>query len=126
MEYKKKNDVGFLTLYEAYDYLTVGKNLKNPKFPIWVICSESHYSLLFQEINPRPDELNLFYYDGLANQEEIIRLTIKDYQVNEDSSQLKCQKVEQNENDLIPPLNLVIQTKWKNAIISWNDSEPIL
>jgi len=31
-----------------------------------------------------------------------------------------------NEKDLIPPLNLVIQTKWKNASIDWNDTEPIL
>lgn len=39
--------VGFLTLFEHYGYMRVGENLKQPRFPIWVVCSESHYSTLF-------------------------------------------------------------------------------
>ena len=44
---QKKSDVGFLTLFEHYGYFQVGANLKRPHLPIWVVCSESHYSILF-------------------------------------------------------------------------------
>ena len=44
---QKKSDIGFLTLFEHYGYFNVGDNLKRPHLPIWVVCSESHYSILF-------------------------------------------------------------------------------
>ena len=44
---EKQTDVGFLTLFEHYEYFEVGKFMKRPKLPIWIICSESHYSILF-------------------------------------------------------------------------------
>lgn len=60
----------------------VGCFLKTPRFPIWVVCSESHFSVLFS-LHPellrdwRAERLfDLYYYDGLANQQEQIRLTI--------------------------------------------------
>lgn len=60
----------------------VGCFLKTPRFPIWVVCSESHFSVLFS-LQPellrdwRAERLfDLFYYDGLANQQEQIRLTV--------------------------------------------------
>ena len=43
----KNPEIGFLTLFEAYGYFNVGSFLKNPKLPIWIICSESHYSIIF-------------------------------------------------------------------------------
>lgn len=43
----KQSEIGFLTLFEAYGYFQVGAFLKQPKLPIWIICSESHYSVLF-------------------------------------------------------------------------------
>jgi hypothetical protein len=39
--------VGYLSELEALRYVTVGWRLKNPKFPIWVIGSPSHYTVLF-------------------------------------------------------------------------------
>jgi hypothetical protein len=42
-----RSSVGFLTLFESYGYLKVGKNYKQPVTPIWVICAESHYSVAF-------------------------------------------------------------------------------
>ena len=41
--------VGYLTLIEALNegYLTVGDHFKRPELPIYVVCSESHYSCLF-------------------------------------------------------------------------------
>ena len=60
----------------------MGCFLKTPRFPIWVVCSESHFSVLFSlhpELlrNWRAERLfDLYYYDGLANQQEQIRLTV--------------------------------------------------
>ena len=60
----------------------VGCFLKTPRFPIWVVCSESHFSVLFSQQlellrDWRAERLfDLYYYDGLANQQEQIRLTI--------------------------------------------------
>jgi len=43
----KKCDVGFLTFFEHFGYFSVGDNMKTPRVPIWIVCSESHYSILF-------------------------------------------------------------------------------
>ncbi|CAN1162535.1 Ubiquitin carboxyl-terminal hydrolase MINDY-3 [Linum perenne] len=40
-------EVGFLTLLESLNFCKVGQHLKTPKWPIWVIGSESHYTVLF-------------------------------------------------------------------------------
>uniref|UniRef100_A0ACB8FX65 Ubiquitin carboxyl-terminal hydrolase MINDY-4 n=1 Tax=Sphaerodactylus townsendi TaxID=933632 RepID=A0ACB8FX65_9SAUR len=102
-----RSDIGLLSLFEHYDVCQVGCYLKTPKFPIWLVCSESHFSVLF---GTRKDLLgdwkterrfDLYYYDGLANQQEDIRLTI-------DTSQ---PYLEDPESDLIPPLEHCIRTK---------------
>ena len=62
----------------------VGSHLKTPLFPIWVVCSESHFSTLFglqRELATNQDtrhhrEFDLYYYDGLANQQQEIRLSV--------------------------------------------------
>ncbi|XP_061540604.1 probable ubiquitin carboxyl-terminal hydrolase MINDY-4 isoform X4 [Phycodurus eques] len=75
-------NIGLLSLFEHYNVFKVGDYLKNPLFPIWVVCSESHFSVLFGlqgELLRNPDkglEFDLYYYDGLANQQEEIRLTV--------------------------------------------------
>ncbi|XP_075444079.1 putative ubiquitin carboxyl-terminal hydrolase MINDY-4 isoform X4 [Ascaphus truei] len=118
----QRSDTGFLSLFEHYSVCQVGSYLKTPKYPIWVICSESHFSVLFcvrkelmsdWKIERRFD---LYYYDGLANQQEEIRLTIDTTGSN----------VEDEDNDLIPPLEYCIRTKWKGAFVDWNGTEPIL
>ncbi|XP_036897096.1 probable ubiquitin carboxyl-terminal hydrolase MINDY-4 [Sturnira hondurensis] len=119
-----RSDVGLLSLFEHYDVCQVGCFLKTPRFPIWVVCSESHFSILFS-LQPgllrdwRTERLfDLYYYDGLANQQEQIRLTIDTTQtVPEDRD---------SDLDLIPPLELCIRTKWKGASVNWNGSDPIL
>ncbi|XP_036183591.1 probable ubiquitin carboxyl-terminal hydrolase MINDY-4 isoform X1 [Myotis myotis] len=117
-----RSDVGFLSLFEHYSACQVGCFLKTPRFPIWVVCSESHFSVLFSlqaELlrDWRAERLfDLFYYDGLANQQEQIRLTV-------DTTQLVP---EDRDDDLVPPLELCIRTKWKGASVNWNGSDPIL
>ncbi|XP_025952245.2 probable ubiquitin carboxyl-terminal hydrolase MINDY-4 isoform X4 [Dromaius novaehollandiae] len=117
-----RSDIGLLSLFEHYDVCQVGCYLKTPKYPIWLVCSESHFSVLFcLEKNLLDDwkteqRFDLYYYDGLANQEEEIRLTV-------DATQM-C--TEAKDNDLTPPLEHCIRTKWHGAVIDWNGTEPIL
>jgi hypothetical protein len=52
-------------------YVEVGSMLKNPSLPVWVVCSESHFTVLFAQDarclqNAMPFDLQ--YYDELANQ----------------------------------------------------------
>ncbi|XP_009642358.1 probable ubiquitin carboxyl-terminal hydrolase MINDY-4 [Egretta garzetta] len=117
-----RSDIGLLSLFEHYDVCQVGCYLKTPKYPIWLVCSESHFSVLFcLEKDLLGDgkterRFDLYYYDGLANQDEEIRLTV-------DTTQM-C--AEDKENDLTPPLEHCIRTKWQGAVIDWNGTEPIL
>nr|XP_020757325.1 probable ubiquitin carboxyl-terminal hydrolase MINDY-4 isoform X1 [Odocoileus virginianus texanus] len=117
-----RSDIGFLSLFEHYNVCQVGCFLKTPRFPIWVVCSESHFSVLFSQQlellrDWRTERLfDLYYYDGLANQQEQIRLTV-------DTTQTVP---EDRDNGLVPPLELCIRTKWKGASVNWNGSEPIL
>ncbi|KAM7431677.1 putative ubiquitin carboxyl-terminal hydrolase MINDY-4 [Porites harrisoni] len=118
----KQSDVGFLSLFEHYKSCEVGVNYKTPNYPIWVICSESHFSVLFSiDRNLLHDwrlekKFDLYYYDGLARQDEELRLTV--------DTTKECP--EYKDTDLVPPLEHCIRTRWKNAVIDWNGSEPIL
>nr|XP_033787657.1 probable ubiquitin carboxyl-terminal hydrolase MINDY-4 isoform X2 [Geotrypetes seraphini] len=119
-----RNDIGFLSRFEHYDICQVGSYLKTPKYPIWVVCSESHFSILFclrkELMNDWKIErhFDLYYYDGLANQQEEIRLTVDTMQIHIVD--------DDDENTLIPPLEDCIRTKWTESSIDWNGSEPIL
>ncbi|XP_028855802.1 probable ubiquitin carboxyl-terminal hydrolase MINDY-4 [Denticeps clupeoides] len=119
-----RSDIGLLSLYEHYNICKVGDHLKSPIFPIWVVCSESHFSVLFScnkdltSSHCKECTFDLYYYDGLANQQEQIRLTICIPEVAE-----SCQD---SENDLVPPLEHCIRTRWRNAVVNWNENEPIL
>eukprot|EP01006_Ploeotia_vitrea_P053751 TRINITY_DN67817_c4_g4_i10.p1 TRINITY_DN67817_c4_g4~~TRINITY_DN67817_c4_g4_i10.p1 ORF type:complete len:820 (-),score=62.27 TRINITY_DN67817_c4_g4_i10:2422-4881(-) len=115
-----RSQVGFLTYFEHFEYFTVGEYLKTPFNPIWVVCSESHYSVLFckQELLPDPEEnsnLDLWYYDELANQDTEIRLSIcTDGGYTPDEGQIPS------------PLEDTLRTKWKDAPVSWHGSERII
>ncbi|XP_042437627.1 ubiquitin carboxyl-terminal hydrolase MINDY-3-like [Zingiber officinale] len=40
-------EIGFLSLLESLNLCKVGQHLKSPRWPIWVVGSESHYTVLF-------------------------------------------------------------------------------
>ena len=113
----KQSEIGFLTLFEAYGYFQVGAHLKSPKLPIWIVCSESHYSVLFSTdmTNVKKKQLvfDLVYYDELAKQEDDIILTAK---LNQYKGPIDLQKTK----EMIPPIDSVIRTKWDMALVSWN------
>lgn len=120
----KQNHIGFLSLFEHYGNFEVGTYYKTPQVPIWVVCSESHFSVIFcinRELvsNWKAERrFDLFYYDGLANQEEEICLTV-------DTTDPDF-KPPDEEVEMVPPLEHVIRTKWKDARVDWNGTEPLL
>ncbi|XP_017850917.1 ubiquitin carboxyl-terminal hydrolase MINDY-3 homolog [Drosophila busckii] len=43
----EQSDIGFITLMEQMRYCTVGSFFKNPRFPVWVMGSDTHLTVLF-------------------------------------------------------------------------------
>lgn len=125
----KRSDVGLLTLFEHYGSMEVGSLLKSPRSPVWVVCSESHFSVCFakdadqvQNATERGGEFDLHYYDELAKMDEPVRLT-----VSFDLERAKEAKViEEHSRDMTPPLEHCIRTKWAHAAVDWNGTDPIL
>jgi hypothetical protein len=123
---EERADVGLLSLFEHYQSTTVGEHLKTPIYPIWLVCSESHFSVIWsdrlgKEKTSSADRgpIELYYYDGLAKQENVIRLTVN-------CSEFNAPPPRSKEEDLVPPLEHCIRTKWREASINWNGSEKIL
>eukprot|EP00752_Nemacystus_decipiens_P004082 g3736.t2 len=173
----ERGRVGFLTLFEAYKHVEVGDRLKTPETPVWVVCSESHYSVLFsldrslvasplsppahqssavgggrrkdqprlameegrrgdmcegaEDRSPRKGEgrsaevFDLEYYDGLGRQDEVIHLTVDQCHRRGDRAAPPT-AADEASGALVPPLDLVIRTKWPGALIDWNGTDPIL
>ncbi|XP_029640899.1 probable ubiquitin carboxyl-terminal hydrolase MINDY-4 isoform X1 [Octopus sinensis] len=116
------SDIGFLSLFEHYNNTKVGSYYKNPKYPIWIVCSESHFTVLFSMSDSlvkdnKAEKFDLYYYDGLAKQQQPIRLTID---ISNPNFKIP------SDDDMVPPLDLCIRTKWHNARIDWNSTEPLL
>lgn len=44
---EQQSEIGFITLMEQLRYCTVGSFYKNPKYPIWVVGSETHLTVIF-------------------------------------------------------------------------------
>ena len=63
---------------------------------------------------------DLFYYDQLSRiQDKIIKLTI-------DCSTNTSNNAVSNDEHLVSPIEHCLRTKWRDANIDWNGSEPIL
>ncbi len=101
----------------------VGERLKTPCWPVWVVCSESHFSVIFsteagvERDKTRRSKFNLVYYDGLARMDSPVMLTVDTNMLGGNNDQ---------DSDLVPPLEHCIRTKWRDASIDWNGSEKIL
>ena len=123
--------VGMLTLFEHYGHVRVGRRFKEPEYPVWVLCSESHYSVLFtldrDATTAVAGRRDFFYYDELGKQEELYRLTV-DCVAGAGGPDEEDTRgaVEQKDGDLTPPIEHVIRTRWKGAAIDWNGAEALL
>jgi hypothetical protein len=62
-----------------------------------------------------------YYYDPLGQQDEEIKLTL-DWDKGKD---IDLDDVG-DENDLTPPLDKVVRTKWGKVDVDWNGAEKIL
>ncbi|KAG2430114.1 hypothetical protein HXX76_010213 [Chlamydomonas incerta] len=131
----RKCRLGMLTLFEWYKYVEVGASLKSPSLPVWVVCSESHFTVLFaadKDSGARclRDALpfDLCYYDELANMDAIIKLSVSKDPRGGWTAKMgttigdrgKC------EGQNIPPLECVIETRWPGVKVNWNGHDPIL
>ena len=99
----------------------MGSFLKNPNVPVWIVCSESHYSVLFSVDKGVAEqktgkEFDLIYYDELARQEDDIILTV----------QLGKYQPKTTGKQYTVPIDSVIRTKWDKANVSWNGRTVIL
>lgn len=123
--------VGLLTRLEALRYCQVGSFLKNPEFPVWVIGSESHFTVLYS-----PDRTS----DAKSVEQQLFELgkrvfTKKDTQEN---GFLKSQDVEsvlqelgfvpQNEQqvDALKSLVKKCEMPGSEGIVLWTTFWPVI
>jgi hypothetical protein len=137
---QQRGRVGLLTLFEWYHYVEVGQHLKCPRLPVWVVCSESHFSVLAPhkvlgtsaQLEQQPSSgqpLLLQYYDGLAKQEGPIVLELRPARAGCGwSSRMEGVAEERGvwQGRPIPALECVLKTKWTDVAVIWHGSEPIL
>jgi hypothetical protein len=138
-------------------------------FPVWVVCSESHFSVLALSSHSSCSASNhnsssssssasssaateqqqqqqvgvdtavlkpsagvpllLQFYDGLAKQEGPIVLELKPAGARQGwSSRLEGVSEERGvwQGRPIPPLECVVETKWRDTAVVWHGSDPIL
>lgn len=102
-------------------------------FPVWIINSESHFSVLFglQRQLPR-DRFELVYYDELAEMDCAVRLTIGmlsrmplacHAQLTPTCADTTRAAREERHASTIEQ---TVRTKWHKAAIDWNGAERIL
>ncbi len=44
---EERCEFGFLSIFEHFKYITVGENYKKPIFPMWIVCKEYHYTVIW-------------------------------------------------------------------------------
>eukprot|EP00051_Salpingoeca_urceolata_P021031 m.323096 g.323096 ORF g.323096 m.323096 type:complete len:609 (+) comp19722_c1_seq3:13-1839(+) len=111
-------DIGLVTLYEHYKSCKVGERLKRPTYPIWVVNSESHFSIMFN-LNPNLDDsttrFDIHYYDELGKQQEAYVLTVDTSRRVRPAGQEK----------MVSPIEHCIRTRWPACAVDWNGSDPL-
>lgn len=120
----KRTSIGFLTLFEAFKCAEVGSRMKSPLSPVWIVCAESHYSVLFcasaKDVDPKSDSRNveLHYFDQLARQSDPILLSVRPRSLPA--------RLDTGFEESESMIDRCIRTKWKEADVDWNGSDPIL
>jgi len=116
--------VGLLCLAESLGHCQVGEWYKQPQWPVWLCCMESHYSVLFSPSGvPPPGEhkqgsapFQLVYYDQLGHMDEHILLTIHPAE----------HPGAGGPQALVPPLDETLRTRWPAARVDWGHTDPLL
>lgn len=111
-----KVEVGFLTLLEAFKYCTVGQFLKRPKWPIWVVGSESHYTVLFAIQSNIQDE------NELEDRERLIRQAFDSHDQSGGGGFISANSVQQLVRDMnISMPHETLERLCSNEFVVWNE-----
>uniref|UniRef100_M4AHT3 MINDY family member 4B n=1 Tax=Xiphophorus maculatus TaxID=8083 RepID=M4AHT3_XIPMA len=124
-----RSDVGYLhwsrEQMERGGLPQVGSMLKTPRFPVWVCCINSSYSVLFS-LNRSllsdwrmEHQFQLFYCNGQNSQRSTARLTVDTH-----SHHWEAPPAEADPEKRFPSLEMTIRTKWDGAAIDWNGTDP--
>jgi hypothetical protein len=114
-------DVGFLSIFEHYGYLTVAPALKLPTEDTWVVLNESHFSLAARTGAPigsiaglfGPVPLEVSYYDQMLGQPGPITLKLV--------PDAGCA-----EGEDAPYMDKLLRTICPGVGVVWHGHEPLL
>jgi hypothetical protein len=109
-------EVGFLTLLEALNLCKVGQYLKRPKWPIWVVGSESHYTVLFALDRAIQDE------NELEDRERRIRQAFDAHDQSGGGGFIGAEAVQQLVHDLniVMPQDM-LENLCSSDFVVWNE-----
>ncbi|KAM7398765.1 hypothetical protein PAMP_018080 [Pampus punctatissimus] len=105
----------------------VGSMLKTPRFPVWVCCINSSFSVLFSPTRSLLSDwkmehlFHLYFYNGQPSQRTTARLTIDTHSHHWEAS---SRDSDGDPEKRFPSLEMTIRTKWDGAAINWNGTLP--
>ena len=73
--------------------------------------------------------LDLWYYDGLAQQDAPIRLTVRESPTGGHTARCGGDSVGAragSEAAMVPPLEYVLETEWAGVEVDWNGSDELM
>ncbi|XP_039987255.1 inactive ubiquitin carboxyl-terminal hydrolase MINDY-4B, partial [Xiphias gladius] len=135
-----RSDVGYLhwsrEQVERDRLPQVGSMLKTPRFPVWVCCINSSYSVLFSLNRSLLSDwktehlFHLYYYNGQNSQKTAARLTVgEDHSHTGSDTHSHHWEASSRDSDgdpekRFPSLEMTIRTKWDGAVIDWDQTLP--
>ncbi|KAM9359685.1 inactive ubiquitin carboxyl-terminal hydrolase MINDY-4B [Symphorus nematophorus] len=124
-----RTDVGFMMWSREQEdrgrLPQVGSMLKTPRFPVWLCCINSSFSVLFSVSRLllsdwRTEHLfNLYYYNGQKSQKTTARLTVDTH-----SHHWETSSTDLDGERKCPSVEMIIRTKWAGAAVDWNNTTP--
>ncbi|XP_067451832.1 inactive ubiquitin carboxyl-terminal hydrolase MINDY-4B [Thunnus thynnus] len=126
-----RSDVGYLhwsrEQMERGRLPQVGSMLKTPRFPVWVCCINSSFSVLFSLNRSLLSDwkmehlFHLYFYSGQPSQKTTARLTIDTHSHHWEASPRNSGG---DPEKRFPSLEMTVRTKWDGAAINWNGTSP--
>ncbi|XP_062416921.1 inactive ubiquitin carboxyl-terminal hydrolase MINDY-4B [Pungitius pungitius] len=121
-----RGDVGYLhwsrEQMERGRLPQVGSMLKTPRYPVWVCCINSSFSVLFGLNRSLLSDwrmehrFHLFYFRGRSSQTTTTRLTVDTHSHHWEAP---FRDSEENPETRSSSLEMTIRTKWDGAAIDW-------
>uniref|UniRef100_A0A669PWU2 Ubiquitin carboxyl-terminal hydrolase MINDY n=1 Tax=Phasianus colchicus TaxID=9054 RepID=A0A669PWU2_PHACC len=125
-----KSEVGFLRWggEDAERRLApVGSMLKTPKFPIWLCGINGTHSVLFSTNRLLLSDwkmehiFHLYFYNGQCRQMRTAHLTIDTHSHHWEEGRSEATS---SPGRRVPSLEMAIRTKWPEAEVRWNGTQP--